>query len=42
MVAAGGNVFGHVGEAVKSLANMLRTQAESVRAIQDSVDLVHR
>jgi hypothetical protein len=42
VVAVGGNVFGHAGEAVKCLANTLRTQAESVRSIQDSVELVDR
>jgi hypothetical protein len=42
VVAAGGNVFGRDGEEVKCLANALRTRAESVRAIQDSVELVDR
>jgi uncharacterized protein YukE len=37
MVAAGGNVFGLDVEAVRSLANTLRTQAEQVRTVITTV-----
>ena len=37
MVAEGGNVFGLDVEAVKSLANTLRTQAESVRQVVTTI-----
>lgn len=42
MVAADGNVLGRDDEVVTSLANRLRTQAESVRASQGSADLADR
>lgn len=42
MVEQGGNDVGRVSEAVTSLATTLRTQAESVRAVQDSVELADR
>ena len=37
MVAEGGNVFGLDVEAVKSLANTLRTQAEQVRTVVTTI-----
>ncbi len=37
MVAAGGNVFGLDVEAVRSLANTLRTQAEQVRTVVTTI-----